>query len=180
MDRNRAGGQFLLTGSSPVTGTHPGAGRIATIRMRPLTLPERGCTVPTLSLGSLLQSPGESITGTSDFSLTQYVDEILKSGFPGFQELTGHPRNVQLDGYLNRIVDVELEEFGLRVRRPASVRAWLKVLAAATASTASWEKIRRAANPGSESAPARSTILPFIGVLTRLNIIDDLEAWVPS
>src|SRR5690554_174389 len=49
VDQDRSGGQFLLTGSAtPVTApTHSGAGRIASLRMRPLSIAERINHVPT-------------------------------------------------------------------------------------------------------------------------------------
>jgi hypothetical protein len=52
VDTDASGGQFLLTGSIPDRQTHSGAGRITSIRMRPLTLPERGVEVPTVSRGT--------------------------------------------------------------------------------------------------------------------------------
>lgn len=71
VDRDGAGGQFLLTGSSPVDGppTHSGAGRIASIRMRPFTLAERGVGVPSVSLSALLRGGRPPIRGTTDVGL---------------------------------------------------------------------------------------------------------------
>ena len=36
VDADASGGQYLLTGSAPTQGTHSGAGRIVSVRMRPL------------------------------------------------------------------------------------------------------------------------------------------------
>ncbi len=49
-------GRYLLTGSAAPSGlaTHSGAGRIVTVRMRPLALSERGLESPTVSLRQLL------------------------------------------------------------------------------------------------------------------------------
>jgi len=51
VDHDPAGGQFLLTGSPPMAGTHSGAGRIASLRLRPLTLTERGVAAPQYRYG---------------------------------------------------------------------------------------------------------------------------------
>ncbi len=51
---------------------------------------------------------------------------ILGSGFPGMRHLTGTALTTQLDGYLDRIADRDLVEVGLRVRRPATFKAWLR------------------------------------------------------
>lgn len=139
VDADTSPGQFLLTGSA-ASGTHSGAGRIKAVRMRPLTLPERGVASPTVSVQDLLSGERIAVDGESDLNLADYVDLILGSGFPAFQRLTGRSLRAQLDGYLDRIVDVDLEESGLRVRRPATVRAWLRAFAAATATSASWRR----------------------------------------
>lgn len=179
VDSDPSGGRFLLTGSTP-TGSHSGAGRITSIRMRPLTLPERGVCSPTVSLGDLLAGQVPAVGGDADLRLPDYTDLILASGFPGLQRLTGRPLRAQLDGYLDRIVDVDMEEAGLRVQRPAALRAWLRAYAAATATTTSWERIRDAATAGVANKPAKTTVIPYRDALTRLRIVDDVEAWTPS
>ncbi len=57
VDRGAAPGSFLLTGSArpPERGAHSGAGRIVSLRMRPLALAERGLGEPTVSLATLLR-----------------------------------------------------------------------------------------------------------------------------
>lgn len=64
------------------------------------------------------------------------------------QGLSGRALRAQLAGYVARIVDREMPDAGRQIRRPASVRGWLRAYAAATATTASWEKIRDAATAG--------------------------------
>lgn len=178
VDQDPSGGRFLLTGSAPTAQTHSGAGRITTMRMRPLTLVERGVEVPTVSLAKLLGGTA-SIGGRTGLRVADYVEEITASGFPGLRHLSERARNRQLDSYLERIIDHDLAEAGLVVRRPENVRGWLRSYAAATATTTSWEKIRNAASAGTEK-PARSTVQPYIELLTSLRILDPVEAWAPS
>ena len=178
VDDDSSGGRFLLTGSAPTTQTHSGAGRISTMRLRPLTLFERGVEDPSVSTAALLAGDAP-ITGRTQLSLREYVHEILVGGFPGMRHLDGRALTRQLDSYLDRIVDHDLAESGLIVRRPATVRAWLRAYAAATGTTASWEKIRDAATSAGDK-PAKTTTLPYIELLTGLRIIDPLEAWTPS
>src|SRR5438445_7949112 len=58
-------GSFLLTGSASPSGldTHSGAGRIVTLRMRPLTLAERSVEQPTVSLRGLLTGGAPAVEG---------------------------------------------------------------------------------------------------------------------
>ncbi|MDQ1250565.1 MAG: uncharacterized protein QG597_4944 [Actinomycetota bacterium] len=182
VDDDGTGGRFLLTGSAPPIGTltHSGAGRITTLRMRPMTLPERGQSEPSVSLSALLTDPYTRVSGRSSMRLGEYVDAILASGFPGFLDHPGGAASVELDGYIDRIVERDVPEAGLSVRRPATLRAWLAAYAATTATTTQWEKIRNAATPGQQQKPARSTVAPYLDVLSNLRIIDELPAWAPT
>ena len=66
------------------------------------------------------------------------------------------------------------------VRRPATVMAWLRSYAAATGTAASWEKIRDAATSGVTDKPVETTTIPYIGLLTALQILDPGAAWTPA
>lgn len=179
VDRDAGNEQLLLTGSLPDASLHSGAGRISSLRMRPLALAERGVTKPTISLADLLSGNCEP-NGETDFGAADYIDEIARSGFPGMRNLSTRALKVALDGYIERLVDTDVASVGAAVRRPATLRAWLRSFAAATATTASWEAIRDGANAGSTEPPARSTTLPYRDALERLRIIDDLPPWLPT
>lgn len=182
VDANSAPNQFLLTGSaSPsVAPTHSGAGRMVTIRMRPLALSERKIAEPSVSLTDLLRGQRQNVSGDTTFGLTGYVEEIVRSGFPGIRLLKGRALRAQLDGYLMRIVDRDFQELGLSVRNPEGLRRWMAAYAAATATTASFETIRDASTGGQGNKPAKTTVQPYRDILERLWILDDIPAWIPT
>jgi predicted AAA+ superfamily ATPase len=182
VDEGAGPGSFLLTGSASPTDppTHSGAGRIVQVRLRPMTLTERDVDSPSVSLGALLQGERTSITGRTDIDLEHYVKEILTSGFPGIRGLPDRLLRAQLDGYLDRIVDRDFEDLGRHVRRPGTLRRWMQAYAAATATTASYEKIRDAATSGQGEKPTRATTQPYRDVLERLWILDPVPAWLPT
>ena len=171
-----------MTGSASPSDppTHSGAGRIVRVRLRPMTLAERGVAQPTASLARLLHGEQATIAGRSQMSLTDYVDEILRSGFPGFHDLSPRLARAQLDGYLERIVDRDFDALGHQVRRPATLRRWMQAYAAATATTASFETIRDAASGERGEKPTRATTQPYRDVLERLWILDPVPAWLPT
>ena len=138
VDANNSAGQFLLTGSANPTNpeSHSGAGRIVSVRMRPLALAERGVPAPTVSLRVLLEGGRPPVTGTTSFGLRDYAREILASGFPGFRHLEGRALRIQLEGYVDRIVDRDFPEMGVAVRRQQTLLRWLTAYAAATSTTA--------------------------------------------
>lgn len=181
VDKNQKPGRFLLTGSaSPIQQpTHSGAGRIVTVRMRPMTLFERGVGSPSVSLAALLSGKRPAIKGETDVSLETYANEIVASGFPGLRHLTGRARRAQLDGYIQRIVERDFEDFGHRIRNPAALRRWMTAYAAATATSATYETIRDAATGGEADKPAKTTTGPYRDTLERLWIIDSIPAWQP-
>lgn len=179
VDQDFSGSQFLLTGSMPFGQTHSGAARITSLRMRPLAWAERQLNAPAISIKDLLRGTA-FISGFSDVDVDQYCSEIVRSGFPGLRKLSPRPLKASLDGYIQRIVDADLREMGLNLRKPASMLAWMRAYAAATATTATWESIRDAASAGSAETAAKSTVIPYRDALTRLRILDELEAWHPT
>jgi predicted AAA+ superfamily ATPase len=182
VDAGAGPGQFLLTGSSsPVEGgTHSGAARVVTLRMRPLALAERGPEHPTVSLAELLRGERPSLRGSSEMGLEHYTDEILRSGFPGLRGMDGRSLRMQLDGYLQRIVDRDFPELGHPIRNPALLRRWMAAYAAATATSTSFAKVRAAATGREEDQPAKTTAAAYRDVLERLFILDDVPAWQHS
>jgi predicted AAA+ superfamily ATPase len=175
-------GRFLLTGSaSPSTPpTHSGAGRIVRLRMWPMTLPERGVSIPTVSFQRLLSGERPSITGETDVTLDAYVVAICASGLPGVRHLTGRALRAQLEGYVERIVDTDLREVGLEVRRPGTLRSWMTAYAAAISGTASYETIRDGATSGQAGKPAKTTTIPYREALQRLWVVEPVPAWLPT
>jgi uncharacterized protein len=182
VDKHDPPGPFLLTGSvAPKgTGVHTGAGRIIALRMRPLSLAERWPGSATVSLRELLDGRQPQITGLSSFGLADYTEEMFKSGFPGLRGLPVRLRRAQLDGYIGRIIDKDFPELGLQPRNPAGLRRWMLAYAAATATSASWEKVRDAATGGESEKPARTTVMPYRDVLERLYVLDPLPGWKPT
>ena len=182
VDDSPSGGRFILTGSATpaVAPTHSGAGRIVTVRMRPLTLPERGVGTPTVSLSALVSGDRPDVSGTTEVTLEDYTTQILAGGFPGIRHPSGRAQRAALDSYLDRVVDADLPELGVEVRRPQTLRRWLQAYAAATATTASYEKIRDAATADEANKPAKTTTIPYRDALERLWVLDPLPAWAPT
>ena len=183
VDDDPTGGRFLLAGSAgvaPGVRIHSGAGRIVSMAMRPMAFSERGVTQPTVSLRALLSGEASAISGTSDIDAATYAGEILRSGFPGIRDLPERARQLQLDSYVARIVERELPENGISVRRPGALRAWLAAYAAATATNAAYSTILDAATPGEGDKPARQTAAVYREHLQRIFVLDPLEAWTPT
>lgn len=183
VDDGASPGQFLLTGSASrePSGSHSGAGRIVSVRMRPMTLVERGVAAPTVSLGALLAGSRPDIAGTSPLDLVGYTEEILRSGFPAVHDLDPIARSALLDGYVERIIDRDIADLaGRSVRNPAALRRWLTAYAASTATCTSFDRIRDAATGGDDEKPAKTTLITYRDILENLHVLDPLPAWLPT
>ncbi len=172
-------GSFLLTGSATPTARpmHSGAGRIVQLRMRPMALAERGIGDPTVSLSAMLGGE-RALEGDTGVLLEHYAEEIVASGFPGLREMPPRVRRDALDTYLRLIVERDFPEAGREVRRPGTLRAWMRAYAAATATTASYTEILDAATAGEPDKPARTTTTAYRETLERIWLLEELPPWV--
>ena len=149
--------------------------------MRPLSLAERDVEgPPTVSVRDLLTGDTPAVDGATELGLRDYADEIVRSGFPGMRGLGTRAARAQLDSYLARIVEREFGELGRNVRRPATLRAWLRAYAAATSTTASYTTVLDAASAGDSDKPAKTTTIAYREILTQLWVLDPVPAWTPS
>jgi uncharacterized protein len=182
VDADASPGRFIITGSaSPDSpSTHSGAGRIVRLRLRPMTLVERGVGEPSVSLRELLAGAQPDLRGETALGLAEYAEEVVASGFPAIRTLRPRARRAQLDSYLARVVDKDVQEVGQPVRRPDTLRRWMTAYGAATSTTASLESIRDAATGGEADKPARSTVIQYRDALQRLWLLDPVPAWIPS
>jgi len=182
VDAGAPPGRFLLARSSspdPKSRPHSGAGRIVRLMMRPMSLPERGVGDQTVSLAALLSGQVSDVTGTTSFTVLNYVQEILSSGFPGIRAADPEAQPYLLDSYLDHIVEHDIREAGQVVRRPTSLMQWLMAYGAATGTTASYASLLHAATPGEEAKPSKVTAMTYRDLLKQILVLDPLPAWSP-
>lgn len=182
VDEGAEAASYLLAGSSVPAGAqiHSGAGRIVSLRMRPLTLAERGVSEPTVSLNALVSGVKPALEGRTKLTLPDYVREILASGLPGLRRLGDRALRARLDSYVSLIVEREFEEQGVKVRNQPALSRWLRAYAAATSTTATYETIRDAASAGEREKPNRRTTGVYRDVLEQLFVLDPVPGWAPT
>jgi predicted AAA+ superfamily ATPase len=182
VDAGVAEGHYIIAGSaSPPRGTqvHSGAGRIVSFMMRPLALAERGLGPTTVSLGAMLRGEARA-SGRTKLKLADYVDEITASGFPAIRPQPERIRGRLLDSYIGNVVRREFPEQGYPVRKPTALMQWMAAYAAATANTTSYNRILDAAMPGVSDKPSKPAAIAYRQVLSRLWLLDPVEAWSPT
>ncbi|MGH3804864.1 MAG: ATP-binding protein, partial [Pseudonocardiaceae bacterium] len=185
VDERRESGQFLLTGSAHPQESarrHSGAGRFATVRMRPLTLRETHGQPHYISLSSLLRGETAHEIPDAAMQFSDYVEAIVRGGWPGnlARDLDG--AIVANRGYLDATVDVELAAASGARRDPWRIRRFLHAYAQFTAQPARMQTIvdRAVAESENDNAPSRQAAAPYIDALRQLMVVDELPAWQPS
>ena len=174
--------RYLLTGSAtPKQGvdTHSGAGRVISLRMRPLALSERADTSPTVKIAELFTGTA-TISGHTDYSLTDYAEALSATGLPGVCRQPARLRRQLIDAYVQRVIDRDVPEQGLLVRKPESLRAWWAAYAAASSTTTSYTKILNAASPGDAAKISKDSALGYRDILSKLWLLDPVPAWFPT
>jgi len=179
VDEGLSPGSFLLTGSNPRFNhdLHSGAGRIITLKMWPFSIEERQLTPKKISIKELLYN-NINISGECSLEANDYIDDIYKSGFPEIREYPEFMAKKLLEDYTKNIVNHDLEENGVIVRKPNMLLSWLKAYAAVSATTAAYQTISDIVLNNSEEVPSKKTSVMYRENLEMLNIIEEVPTWL--
>ncbi len=176
-DRGR--GLYLLTGSARPrddVNRHSGAGRFATLRMRPMSLFESGHSNGDVSLAALLEGkrqPGRD----SGLTVPNLMERVVIGGWPDLLEADELTARRWLRGYLKQVIEVDIPSLVGR-RDPRTLGRVLTSLARFVAHAPATRTI--AADAGGERGPVNpATIYSHLDALERLQLLDNSEAWQP-
>ncbi len=178
-DRRGGFGHFLLTGSQnpPDDITeHSGAGRVARVRMRPMSLWESGDSTGEVSLTSLLAS-GRCRATDSKRTISDIAALICRGGWPRMIGMAPHVAQARLRDYLDDIARVDITRVSGVRRNPLLVRRLLESLARNEATAATNATLIADLADGGNDPPARSTTRAYLDELARLYVIEPLTAW---
>ena len=179
-------GKYLLTGSStPVDKSelhHSGAGRITTVKMRPMSLFESGESKGLVSLIDLFD--GKSLLTfdeNEDFTLQDVAFLVCRGGWP-ISVISD--KEVSLDvtrNYYNGLFvfeDCDNENF--RNKRPEVLKMILRSYARNISSEASKQTMIEDVKQSNERTMDTKTFDDYLEALGDLFIISDIEAWNPN
>lgn len=186
LDDDYVFGKYILTGSStPVDKSelhHSGAGRIVTVRMRPMSLFESGESKGTVSLRSLFDGQQlEAFDGNEGFTLQEVAFLICRGGWP-ISVISD--KEVSLDvtrNYYNSLFvfeDCDNENF--RNKRPEILKMILRSYARNISSEVSKQTIIEDVRQSNERTMDTKTFDDYLEALSDLYIISDIEAWNPN
>ncbi len=176
-DRGKSG-QFILTGSAiPADDTtrHSGAGRLTRLRMRPMSLFEKGRSTGRISLARLLDA-GKEGTPEAKLTLPEIADEISIGGWPGFLRKSREQALTAGRRYLEEIRRVDVSAVSGARRDPDKVGNLLRSIGRNVATQPSITTLARDA--GGADGPLKSeTVNEYLDALRRLMVVEDQPAW---
>ena len=178
-DRRGGFGHFLLTGSQnpPDDITeHSGAGRVARVRMRPMSLWESGDSSGEVSLASLLEG-GRCVAKDAEQTFSGVASVICRGGWPRMIKMAPDTAQARLRDYLDNITRTDISRVSGIKRDPQLVMALLASLARNEATAASGTTLIKDVAGEAGNPPARSTIRAYLDDLTRLFVLEPLPAW---
>lgn len=181
VDQSGEKGQFILTGSAVPADDrtrHTGSIRFAHLRMRPMALAESGHSSRVVSLAALFR--GDAAVGPdSGLDVHALAERIAVGGWPTLIGATPEQALTALRGYLEDTSRVDLERLDGVRRDPVNVERVLRSIARNVSTSASVTAIGDDV-AGADDAIDRHTVADYINALTRIFVIEDLQAWSPS
>lgn len=174
--------QFLLTGSSvPPSFTdiaHTGTGRIARLRMRPMSLYESGDSTGAVSFASLFE--GESMPLSRVDSNIEHIAFLLcRGGWPKAIDQTERIALQQSRDYLDAIVESDISRVDDVQRDSHLARRLLRSYARMESSQAQSAQIAADVR-GSAESPSDKTVQSYISALEKIFVLEDMPAWNPN
>ncbi|MCL2788535.1 MAG: DUF4143 domain-containing protein [Micrococcales bacterium] len=176
IDERQAKGQFILTGSATPSDDvtrHSGAGRIARMTLRPMSLAESGDSTGSVRFASLWEEWDSGATGGP--TVSDYADLIVKGGWPGSIDLPVLDAADSLTDYVDNLASVDLRTLD-SPPDPIRMTALLRALARNTSTEASLTKLARESQIGA-TAPTPSTVRKYLDQLAQVYVLDELAAW---
>ena len=143
-DRRGGFGHFVLTGSQnpPDDITeHSGAGRVARVRMRPMSLWESGDSTGEVSLASLMAG-GRCRAAETELTIADVADLICRGGWPRMISMAPAVAQARLRDYLDDIARVDISRVAGVRRDPGLAGRLLASLARNEATAASHATLR--------------------------------------
>jgi predicted AAA+ superfamily ATPase len=178
VDERKLKGQFILTGSATPDDKarrHSGAGRFSVIKMRTMSLYEKGWSTGEVSLAALIKNE-MVFSEPVDLQLEELAEKITLGGWPGLIG-EGHLAGLRfVSDYVSLISEVDLSRVSGKRRDPLKVTRLLQSLARNISTEASLAAIAKDTG-GNDSELDDETVSDYLSALERLMTVDNLPAW---
>ena len=175
VDQTHQKGQFILTGSATPNHKgilHSGAGRIARLRMRPMSLYESGDSSGKVSLNDLCHSNLASAM-TGDVNLKKLIELIIRGGWPGSLGLSVQQASLLPIEYLNAVIDDDVYRIDGIKRDTTKMRLLLRSLARNESTTVTNKTLIRDIKAIDDEDIDSDTVSSYLDIFKRLFLTDN-------
>lgn len=184
VDDRQEMGQFILTGSNSVDSQdimHSGTGRIARLRMHPMSLYETQESSGEISLRALFENPDMDIDGiASHTSVEQLIFAACRGGWPAahLAKTDSAKLNVARN-YIDSLCSMDVSTVDGVQRNEDLARAILRSYARNISTLAKKSNMLKDVVANFETV-AMNTFDSYLNAFQRLFVIQDIPAWCPA
>lgn len=175
VDKRAEKGQFILTGSATPNHKgimHSGAGRIAKLRMRPMSLYESGDSSGAVSLTDIINGTVKpAMTGEVD--VRKLFELIVRGGWPGNLDVPIQQAILLPGEYLNAVIDDDVFRIDGIKRDTKKMRLLLRSLARNESTTATNKKLKNDIREIDDEDINIDTVAEYLDIFSRLFITDN-------
>lgn len=184
VDDRQKTGQFILTGSNSVDSEqirHSGTGRIARIRMLPMSLFESGESTGEVSLGQLFAAKDYQLGGEiSPMTVNDIIFAACRGGWPASLVATDRAARLSVaQVYVEGVLAEDISRIDKVRRDPATAEAILRSYARNVSTLAKKSSMIKDVIAITETC-SPNTFDDYVDALTRLFVIQDIDAWSPA
>ena len=178
VDQSPMTGRFLLTGSStpPEKGVvHSGTGRIASLKMHPMSLFELGASTGQVSLADICAAKDIGVETAQSPLVEDLASFIVRGGWPG--AIGKSPRQAALipREYVENVIKVDIHKVDGITRDQSKVRKCLRSLARNESTTATTATIRDDIEEIDDSSVGINTVTDYLDAFRRIFLTNDIE-----
>ena len=173
VDDRKKKGQFILTGSANPEERirlHSGAGRFSIIKMRPMSLFERGWSAGEVSLSEIMKGVVPASKPVT-FSLGTLAEKLTLGGWPSLLNSSHQNALRFMKDYIALIAEVDIRRVSDRNRDPLKVMRLLQSLSRNISTEANIVSLAK------DTGATDETIAGYLEALERLMIVEQLPAW---
>lgn len=179
VDQRGKKGQFILTGSATPAQKgilHSGAGRISTLKMRPMSLYESNDSSGQISLEDISNEKYKNIA-VYEVNLDQIIKLIIRGGWPGSLDIGAMDHTIIAKEYLHAIINHDIYRLEGINRDTRKMNLLLRSLARNESTTVSMNTLRRDMKENDDEDLDNDTISTYLTLFERMFLIENQKAF---
>ena len=185
VDKRSLPGQFILTGSNTIDRSkilHSGTGRIARLRMLPMSLWESQESNGKISLLELFDETGRDIDGiSSDMSVEDLIYASCRGGWPASLHVANRTSALLIaKDYVNTVCNEDVSRIDGRQRDSRLVSRILWSYARNVSTNAQKTSLLADITASGNMSCSPDTFDDYLKALSRLFVIQNIDGWCPA